>query len=188
MTEDRDKRRPRTPPAGVLAQIAPQRPESWEGQRTGVTPVAGVPIGPQSTESPIETLVRRSGQTKNIALDVHGDVAALRGRVEGLEAKVDEHGRQNNTIIAMTGDVIAILKNKSTVETTVTVTEAEIKKTRAMTENEIGRERELALIENMQATNALKREWMKKSFERIALPILVAVTAFIIAYLTKCGR
>ncbi len=188
MPEDRDKRSPLTPPAGVAAQLAPRR-EARE--RTDATPVHGVPV----TESPVETLVRRAGQTKQIVMGIDVEVIELKGRVEGLETRVEDihravdvQGKQNDTIIRMTGDVISVLKNQSTTTTTIAIAETEIKTKRAMTENELAREHGLALIEDKKQTRATRREWGRKIFDRFALPLLVAVAAFLVATLTRCGQ
>lgn len=199
MGDDRDKRRPQTPPAGVRAQIAPpSEPENWEDKHTGVTPVHA----PTGSETPLQTVVRRSGETKNIAIDVHAEVGTLHSRVSTLETKVDgigtaveEQGKQNKQIIGLTSDVISILKGRETVTTTTQLAQVEVTKSRALTENELARERELVLIndeketkalqrDHEKASKALRREWAKKTFERFALPILAAIATYIVIKLT----
>lgn len=173
---DRDKRRPHTPPAGVAAQLAP---ESWEEGHTGTTPVD--PLVPE-IETPTETLLRRTAQTKNTTLDLTARVDSLHGRVERIEQKLEDHGRQNATIIGMTGDVISMLKQHVTVTTTTQLAEVKVTTERALTENEIRKEEGLAEIAEKRLDTEVKAEARKKAIKvtaAIALALLGLATAYL---------
>lgn len=117
--DERDKRRPHTPPKGVESQLAkPMRPPTpipgVVGRTPGVIlpPTSKTPISdatePDSWEdqsgggravtavrpkveheSPIETLVRHSGATVNTTFDIAVKVDKLENRIDSAHEKID---------------------------------------------------------------------------------------------------
>lgn len=184
MPDDRDTRRPKTPPAGVAAQIAPA--ESWEDEHTGNTPVSAIKDG----ETAVETIVRRSADTKNAATRTLTGMRELHGRVGNLEesfgafktevkTELQEQRKQNATIIGMTGDIAKALGAKITAEATVAVATATVTAETALAENEVRKAERLATVE-------IKREAWKKAI-RIVGAIVLAAIAAITAYLKLSG-
>jgi hypothetical protein len=188
---DRDKRRPHTPPAGVAAQIAGPvteadagagAGENWDDARTGVTPVRAQ----TENETPTETLLRRTAQTKNTTLDLQLAVDTLHGRVDAVETKLGQvneqlvvHRDQNSTIISMQADMIGILKSKFQVEAEVAVATAKVTAAGALADTEVKKADRLATVE-------IKREAWKRALA-IAGVIGLAVAGAIAAYLKGCG-
>lgn len=167
-------------------QIAPP-PETWD-EHTGMTPVDQVPL---ETETPTETLLRRTAQTKNTTLDLTKRVDDLHGRVDGLEGKIDQvtdavqaQGKQNQTLIDMTTDVVSILKNQTTVTTTTKLAEVEVTKTRALSEIEVEKAAGLARVEGDKAKRAAFIEVAKKWSIRIGA-IGAAIATGILSQ--RCG-
>ncbi len=181
MPEDRDTRTRKMPPAEVAKQLA--KAESFE-THTGVTPVHGVPT--VDPEGPVQTLVRRSAQTKNMVIDVQAEVSALGGRVTTLEAKVasvasavDAQGQQNERIIGLTSDALSILKSREMVTTTTQLAQVEVTTKRALTDNELTLKSGLVAIDDDKLRRAARREHMRKVFDRFVLPILAAFATYV---------
>ncbi len=133
MSDDRDKRKPFTPPGGVRSQIAPplesgrgrkdQPPhESWEDQ-VSLTPIHPTPIPrmapspvaiprtltPQESSVVVEGIDRRVRETKNTTLTTLDRVERLRDEtrteITRIHDKMDAQGTKIDAVIMVVADM-----------------------------------------------------------------------------------
>jgi len=198
---DRDKRKSHTPVAGVAAQIA-SPVVNWEVEKTDMTPT----MEPTINESPIQTIARRSGETKNTTLETLAGVEQLRKEtredfkvvntkieeiqksVKVVEIAVAGQGGQNTQIIGMLTEAKTHRDNKETIKTTTTIYEAEVEKTRQIGDAEIEKTRAITEISDASAAKAAKREIVKAIVLKVLAAIGVAWGFISITYLSHCGE
>lgn len=202
MPDERDRRTPKTPPPGVVAQIASIKPEradstpvgkptgiiprlhdddgidSWEDQSSGGSST-GVAHRVQG-ESPIETVIRRSGETKNTTLDIQVKVGQLEVGVGKLEERVDSahkiitesvlpsigalqtiaitQSRQNDQIIGL---LVRERDRSGEIKTETIMSQVKVTETEKLTENELKKARELSMIKQRDANSDVRRELFK---------------------------
>lgn len=106
MADDRDKRRPKTPPAGVRTQLArpSSQAESWEGDVTGNTPV-GDTFDAADTISKIN---RRVKATMGSIAATQVDIARIDSKVETLAGHV---GDLRENVGTMAGKLDVLVSN-----------------------------------------------------------------------------
>lgn len=205
MTDERDRYPRKTPPAGVLAQIAPpSEPDSWEDQSGGGRSSTDVKQT-TGTETAVETIVRRTGETKNTVLDTAAKVDQTAAKVDKLEVRIEsahtiiseavlprlrdlhEHvvaqGDQNKQIIGL---LLNERDRSGEIRTETTLSQVRVTETEQIGEHEVRKAKELSLIKQSEADRDARREVLKK----VALQILVAlsVAAGIAATAFQAGR
>lgn len=190
MGNDRDNRRVVTPPLGVRSQIA--EPESWEDQSGGGTASTGViakPLG-AAPETMIETVVRRSGETKNMLGELAPTIAKLETRIDAAHDKLDElypvlgdlrvevasHGGQNKLIIGMLDEQRNARERSGMMRMTSFSAEVEVGKTRALSE-----------IQDVAASRALRRKLIETTVMRAIAGVGVLWAFISVTYLSRCG-
>lgn len=177
---DRDDRKTLTPPAGVQAQIAPplKKPRA-------ATPIDGIefdaePTGvgqrPSRPETPMEKVLRRTGEAKNNSLvtleelaelrtDHGAAIAAVNTKVDKLSGKVDASIGQNDRIL---GHLLAIREKRE-------LNDIELDK----------REREQNL-DHAKATQEIKRRHFDSLAAKVVAAIAIVVTG--LAGLLAAGK
>lgn len=209
---DRDELVPKHP-----AEVsAVPRGESWEDSK--FTPIQPTPVStPAVTESPVEVLMRRSGETKNSTLDTLVRVETLRqetredfkevhakvdSAVKDIHAKVDvlakeftgvrlavvEHGVQNKAILDALGDMREDRDRTETVRTTTRIAEVEVDKTRQLTDLEVGKTRAITQIEDDKAAKALRRKIIEEFVMKVVIALLAGGVVVLLAIMSKCGK
>jgi len=152
MADDRDRRRIKTPPKGVEAQIARADSvgEQWDDV-TGNTPV-GIEPDTVETISKINRRVKATMATGQSTLDRVDDVRReMHSRIERLDGKVEELGAHVGDLRETTGTIVGKLDvlvdtlaedrreraQHSMAKFSAFTAEVEVNKTRAMTDIEL---------------------------------------------------
>lgn len=177
--DDRDRRRPRTPPVGVLAQTAPPM-ETWDD----VTP----PLG---TSDPLHRIGRRVKQTAQTTLSTLDLVESLRSEVRQdivrVDGKVDRLGSQVSDVRETVGEiggkldgvVLALQEDRdqrvrereqhATMRVTAFAAEVEVDKTRKLSEIEIQRDAAIDRIREQRELRRYRRLLALKIFGWVAV-------------------
>ena len=203
---DRDKRVPLTPPHGVRAQIAPS--SDWEGPTSDeYTPIHPTPV-PGLGPVDLNGIDRRVKETKNASITTLDRVELYRKEtredIGRLEEKVHAQGQRVSEVVMAVGDLKGVVgkaagqnelildilreqkqarENTEHIKTTTRIAEVEIDKTRALTDIEIKRADELALIESKKETRKVRLELVKNG----AVKLGAILAAVLVGYLSRCG-
>ncbi len=205
--EERDRRKVKTPPKGVLAQLAPPSPaESWDDQHTPVETV------PRSVETPVEAIDRRVKETNNAALttidrveilrrETREDIRAVHDKIASTDEKVDAvvkvvgdlrvevggQGVQNKTIIGMLEEQKQFREREEHVKKTMRLAEIEVDTSRQLTDLELSKKAGEAKIEEAKAAAALRRELIKAFVLKAIAGIGVVWAVISAVYMSRCA-
>lgn len=226
--DPRDRYTPKhpTPPGGAKQKIPKienkqpiSKPESWEEDDSYTpvqtierkTPAHGVAISRTISDSEIlQHVARRSGETKNVAIDTKKTAITtldrindLRDetsqRIDKLNTKVDgviqvvgnvreevgRQGGQNTLIISMLEDLQEDRQRTEHVITTTRLAEVEVDKSRKLTDVEIAKKRADTQLDEFKADRALRRELTKHLVFKIVAGIGVVWAAISAYYLAR---
>jgi hypothetical protein len=212
---DRDKHQRKTPPAGVVAQIAHPSVETWE-DRASYTPTPPVPVDmPKIGEGVQERVVRQTSEIKNSSIDTLMRIDTLRmetnEKFEKVHIKIDEQGKkidghgqvlsdvrvlaergdaQNKTIMMMQEHILeaqnTAKQQSGEIRIVRETTTAKIHEARALSQTEVDKASGLANIEAQKAAAAAKLEFWK-GVGKQALVGLTAAGAMVGTFLAGRG-
>lgn len=177
---DRYVAKHRTPTLGVQTPVRgvptrPEPPESWEDQSSGGRESTGVHAR-QLVETPIQTITRRSGETKNGVLQLHERLHDLESTLADLRVEAARSTAQNELILEALAEQRAARERSGLLRVTERTAEVEVGKLRALTE-----------IEAEAEGRKLRRELTRTIALRVVAGIGVAWAAISAALLARCG-
>lgn len=191
MVDDRDKYKSKHPTPLATPVIQGFEP----------TPVSNPVI--RESESSLQSIERRSRETKNTTLETidriealrreaRDDVKAVHAKVDGviavvsdLRVAVGEGKSQNEMILERLADLKAHAENTQKITTTKRVAEVEVETTRQLTDIEIGKKRATTEIEASAAAAALKRDITREFAMKVVIALLAGAVIVLLAWLTK---
>lgn len=144
--DDRDVLRPKNTPPGLIENLIEEAPDTWEDQSGDGVGSTGVVEKPVTGETPVQTLVRRSADTKN---DIRVEVLP---RLSVLETQVNEliipalakNEKQNEKIIQ-------ILLDERKVTTETVLSQVRVTETEKTNQSVVLKEEGLSLIRQREA-------------------------------------
>jgi hypothetical protein len=200
---DRDIRKPLPTPPSIRAQTArpvDEEPESWEDQSGEGKASTGVLAKPLDVpESPTEILIRRSGETKNTALDLAVKVENLEIRLDGTDAKIDgifpvlgdlrlAIAKQDDTLARqdqilekqseLATDTLRVLLRErdrsGEIKLTTTLSELKVEETEHLSNLELLKARELSQLKQTEADRDARREVLKAGALKVIAGVALA--------------